>query len=300
MLWLIVAISAYFFFALAFLGDKVVLSGSPKPKLYIFYIGILNLLLLFLIPFAEFHFPSYQTLVWIILEAIVYVIGLYTLFVAIEKFEVTRVTTVIGAIQPLLILLFTWLFFKGQIITNGNILAFMLLFLGSILISVQRGFKVKTKSIMLILLSALMFSLDYIFSKFVFLDLQFLEGLIWMRIFSFFLILLFLFSKDLRVDLTTKGNNLNKKTGVIFILTQASGGLATILQNFAIYLAPVAYLALVNSLRGTQYVFVFIVTIFMSYFFPKVIKEDISKKVILQKFFAILLIFIGLAILVNN
>lgn len=300
MMWLIVAILAYFFFALTFFGDKIVLAGPPKPKLYIFYIGLLNLLLLLLIPFIEFHLPNAKTLPWIVLEAIVYVMGMYTLFVAIEKFEVSRVTTVIGAIQPLLILLLTWFFFGGEIISNKNILAFLLLFAGTIIISVQNKFKVKKESIILILFSALMFSLDYIFSKMIFLNMQFLDGLIWMRIFSFLFVLFFLFSKDLRTDLTTKRNNLNGKTGTIFLFTQSSGAVATILQNLAIYLAPVSYLAVINSLRGIQYLFIFIITLTVSYFFPRIIKEDISKKAIYQKFFAILLIFIGLAILVNN
>jgi len=35
------------FFALASLGDKILLKQTPKPKLYAFYVGFLNILAVF-------------------------------------------------------------------------------------------------------------------------------------------------------------------------------------------------------------------------------------------------------------
>jgi len=300
MLWLLIIILAYFFFALTSFGDKVVLDGPARPKLYTFYVGLLNFLIIALIPFIEFNVPKVDVFLWIILEAIVYVMGMYTMFVVIEKFEVSRVIPAIGAIQPLLILILTGLFFGAAIFNGKNLLAFFILLLGSIIISTKEKFKINIKYLLLLFFSALMFSLDYIFSKFVFLRQPFLTGFIWMRIFSFLFVMLFLFDRQLRKQLFTKEHNLNKKTGAIFLLTQSSGALATILQSFAISLAPVAYLATVNSLRGIQYVFIFIITLFVSYFFPRIEKEDISKKVIIQKVIAIALIIIGLIILIAN
>lgn len=296
--WLFITILAYFFFALTSLGDKVILAGPPKPKLYIFYVGILNIFLVFLIPFVQLGIPDNRTFVWIILEAIVYLLGMYTMFVAVEKFEISRVMPVVGALQPLLILLLVWIFWGTQIMTGANLLAFILLFLGSIVISVNNKFKVSWHYLSLLLFAAFMFSLDYIFSKLVFLDQPFLQGFIWMRIFSFLFVFLLLFDRELRKELFTKKNNLDKKTGSIFLLTQSSGAAATILQSFAISLVPVAYLAIANSLRGVQYIFIFIITLFVSYFFPSIVKEDISQKVVIQKIIAILLIVAGLGMLI--
>jgi uncharacterized membrane protein len=90
--WILIVIIAYLFFSLSSLADKFVLAGSPNPKAYTFYIGCLNLLAILFIPFTNFSFPSFTALVWIILEAIVYVLALYSLFCALEKFEVSSVS----------------------------------------------------------------------------------------------------------------------------------------------------------------------------------------------------------------
>ena len=268
--WLLVIIASYLFFSLAYFGDKLVLSGPPNAKLYTFYVGSLNILVVFFIPFANFGLPNLMGFVWAL------------------------------AIQPLLILLLTWIFWQGQILTGNNLLAFTLLFLGSLLISVQKKFQISRHYLLLIFFASLMFSLDYIFSKLVFFHQPFLQGLIWMRIFSFLCVQVLLFDKTLRSQLFTKKPTLNKKTRIIFLCTQSAGGLAAILQSLAISLAPLAYLATVNSLRGIQYVFLFLITLFFSHFFPKVFKEEISEKVIIQKIAAIVLIVVGLAVLVAN
>ena len=121
-----------------------------------------------------------------------------------------------------------------------------------------------------------------------------------MRIFSAVFVLVFFADKAFRREIFAKQNVLGKNTGVIFLSTQAAGGIANILQNFAISLAPVAYLAIMNSLKGIQYVFLFAITLFLSFFFPKILKEETSKRVIIQKIISILLIAAGLAILVMD
>lgn len=296
--WLPIIVLAYLFFSLASLGDKLVLAGLPQPKLYTFYVGVLSVLVVFLIPFTSFGLPSPTATVWIILEAVVYILGLYAMFLALEKFEVSRVMTAIGAIQPVFILILTLVFWGAQIITVMNFLAFMLLLLGSIIISFEKKFKITGEFLLLVLFSAAMFSLDYIFSKFVFLHQPFLQGLIWMRIASALLVLLFLFDKKLRAQIFTKKAALNKKTGLLFLFSQSSGGIANILQSFAISLVPVSYLAIINSLRGIQYIFLFLITLFFPLFFPKILKEEISKNIIIQKLASIILIALGLGLLV--
>jgi drug/metabolite transporter (DMT)-like permease len=301
MSWLVIIILSYLFFSLASLGDKIILAGSPKPKSYTFYVGLLNILAVLLIPFIDhFTFPTLTALFWIILEAVVYVVGLYAMFVAIEEFDVSKVMPTIGAAQPIFIFLLAWMFWGSQEITLANTIAFVVLLLGSVIISIEKNPKLTRDSLVLTFLTALMFSLDYVFTKFVYLNQSFLQGFIWMRIFSALFVMVFFFDRQFRKEVFAKQNVLGKNTGVVFLSTQAAGGIANILQNFAISLAPVAYLAIMNSLKGIQYVFLFAITLFLSFFFPKVLKEETSKRVIIQKIISILLIAAGLAILVMN
>ncbi|MCX6720655.1 MAG: EamA family transporter [Candidatus Staskawiczbacteria bacterium] len=297
-LWLLIAILAYLFFGLASFGDKLVLAGKPKPNSYTFYVGALGLFVVLLIPFVSLRLPNQQELIWVILDAIVHVAGLYTMFVALEKFEVSKVVSTIGATQPIFIFIFTCFFWGPQIIPAMDILAFVLLFLGSVVISFEKTPQITISYLKVTIFSSLMFSLDYIFSKFVFLGQSFLPGVIWIRIFVFLFVLVLLISKKSRQDIFCHQLVSDKKTQISFFCAQAFGGIANFLQSLAISLAPIIFLATVNSLRGIQYVFLFIITLFFSYFFPRVLKEELSKRIIIQKVVSIILIVAGLAILV--
>ena len=299
-LGVIIIIISYLFFSLAFFGDKLVLNGPPNSKLYVFYVGILNIIVLFFLPFTTLSSYNTTALFWSVLTAITTLFGLYTMFVALEKFDASRVMPTIGALQPIFILVLTWVFWGFQSITRMNFLAFVMLLIGSVAISVERKFTVTVHYLLLTVFSSLMFSLAYIFSKMVFLHVSFFPGIVLMGLCISVFVLVFLFDKNLRAQVFSKKPALDKKTGIIFLCAQSAGGIANLLQSLAIALVPVSYLAIINSLRGIQYVFLFIITLFFSYFFPKIMKEDISKKVIAQKIASMLLIIIGLAVLVNN
>ena len=296
--WLIVIILAYFFFSLSYLGDKLILSGPPKPNSYTFYVGVISIFVVVFIPFIKFGLPGESSIFWIIAEAVVYLLGLYAMFSAMEKFDVSKVMTTIGATQPIFIFILTWLFWGPQAMSLSTIFAFLLLFIGSVIISFEKNSKTTGNYIKITLIASLLFSFDYIFSKIVFNQESFLQGFIWMRIFVFLFALVFLFWKNNRKEIFKKQDILNKKTGAIFVGTHTAGGIANILQGFAISLAPIALLPVVNSLRGVQYVFLFLITLFFSVFFPKILKEEISKTILIQKIISIILIVAGLAILV--
>lgn len=298
LMWLIVIILAYLFFSLSNFGDKLILSGPPKPKSYTFYVAAINILAIIFIPFTEFGLPEQKVIFWIIAEAAVFIIGLYAMFSALEEFDVSRVVATIGATQPIFIFILTWLFWGQQLTGRADILAFILLLLGGYIISFEKKAKTTGSYLKITLLASFLFSLDYIFSKIVFLNQPFLQGFIWMRIFIFLFAMLFLIRKDNRKEIFEKQNIFNKKTGAIFVCAQLSGGAANIFQSFAIFLAPVVFLPILNSLRGVQYVFLFLITLFFSIFFPKILKEKISKRIIIQKIISIILIATGLAILV--
>ena len=173
--WLLIIILAYFFFSLTALADKVFLAGAPKPISYTFYVGLSGIFTAALIPFINFSLPSPATMFWIVAEAIVFILGLYIAYTAVEKYDISKVVTTIGAMQPLFVLVLTYLFFD-VVITNKNIVAFALLLIGSVLVS-KEGKSIKSfLYIALTAGAAMLFSLDYIFSKMVFLSGPFLNG----------------------------------------------------------------------------------------------------------------------------
>jgi drug/metabolite transporter (DMT)-like permease len=272
--WLLVIILAYFFFALSGIGDKLVLAGPPKPKQYTFFVGLLSFLVVFAIPFVQFSVPNAVMFFWIIVDAVVFMMAMYFGFKAVERFEISKVAVTIGATQPIFIFIISWIFFGYQSLSVFAVLAFIFLLAGSILISCDKKIEFNAKYFQLTLLSSVLYSLDYVISKLIYNDMLFAEGFIWRGIFIGIVALFFLFSKKNRQEILKKQKSKEKQKKIekIFLATQVCGGTANILQAFAISLAPVAFLPIVNSLKGLQYIFIFIITGFFSYFFPKIFK----------------------------
>lgn len=280
------------------MGNKLVLAGPPKPTSFTFYVGMLNISVLIFLPFIAWSFPDTSILWWIIAEAVIFMLGLYTMYWSIELYDVTKVITTIGATQPIFIFVLTWFFWGEATLGRNGILAFILLVIGNIIISLGKNAKATQGYLKLTLLAALFFAIDYILSKIIFMSVPFLYGLFWMRMFAFFLALLFLVSKKNRKEIFEKKTILNKKNQITFLLANTAGGASNILQSFAISLAPIAFLPIVNSLNGLQYVFLFFLTLFVSFFWPKALHEKITKGIILQKIISIALIAGGLSLLI--
>lgn len=298
MAWLLIIILAYLFFAFSSLGDKLVLQGPPNPKSYAFFAGALNLLALSLLPFVGIPILNWQMFLFLILDAAAFLFGLYFGFSAVENFEVSKVSATIGATQPIFIFFISWFFWGYQEMSFANFIAFILLLFGSIFISFDVKPEFNKKYLSLTLFSALMYSFDYVISKYIYSGIGFAQGFVVRCVFIGLFSLLFLIKKENRKQIFRKKNRTTVKYAKTFLVTQTCGGAANVLQAYAIFLAPVAVLPIMNSLRGMQYVFIFLLTLTFSFLFPKILKEKKSREIILRKFFSIIFIVAGLAILV--
>ena len=299
MLWLIVTISSYLILAIVFLIDKYLLMGPiPNPKVYAFYSGVWGLLILLLIPFVGFSVPQPSQIILSFLAGIFFIYGIFWFYKALQLFEPSRIIPTVGGILPLFTAGLVYVFSRGkETLSQFDFLAFILLILGSVLITYEKSKKISLKSFQVSIIAALLLAFYFVLAKYVYLQQPFWSSYIWIRIGAFFTALYFLlFSADVKEEILKKGKIIPKSAGLYF-LDQGLGGGANILQNWAIALAPLVYVAIVNALAGTQYVFLLIFTIFLSLKFPQLLKEEISKKILFQKIIAILLIGAGLTLL---
>ena len=297
MLWILVITLAYLCFALSSLGDRIILSGHSRPNSYTFFVGILSAAVILLIPFIGISVPQGILWLWIILAALFNILGIYTMFSALNVFDVSKIIPTIGALQPIFVVIFSFLILGEDTMESKQIFAFIILLLGSVLISIEKNYRVTKRSLKLSFFAALFFSLEMIFAKIVYLDLAFWDGFIWMKIFGLVFVMSFLFNKTFRRDIFKVDQKLDKKNSIIFFLGQGFGGLANILQGWAISLVPLAYLGIMNAMKGLQYVFLFIFALIISAVFPKLLNEKTSKTIIIQRIIAIILIVIGLLVL---
>ncbi len=299
MLWLIVAILAYLILAVVFLVDKYLLVGPiPNPKVYSFYIGVLGVAVLLLVPFIDFYILEPFQFLLAFISGASFIWGIFWFFKGLKQFESSRIVPAVGGILPIFTFLLVYLFSGGkEILQLWEVLAFLLLIFGSVLITYEKSKGIPLKSLRVSTVAAFFFAVSFVFAKYVYLENPFLLGLVWIKLGGVLMALIFLFNRRLRSELFKEKIGLQKKTAAIFLSSQTAGAGAGILQNWAIALAPLAYIAFVNALQGVQYVFLVILAVLLSLKFPQLLKEQISREVILQKIVAILLIGAGLALL---
>jgi drug/metabolite transporter (DMT)-like permease len=298
MLWLTVAVSAYFLFALVALVDKHLLSGRPNPKIYSFYVGLLSVLVLVLAPFVGFFIPDAWTILLSLLAGFVFIFALFGYYSALKFFEVSTIVPVIGGLTPLFAFGLIYLLpYENLFLPRWYFLSFILIVSGSVL-AVFRNKKILFfSSFKISALAAFLFALSFVLAKYVYLNQPFWNGFIWMRMGSLLTAFAFLGTEEVRKEVFGRQDSFREKTGIIFLVNQGLGAAASILQNWAIALAGLIFLPIINALQGLQYIFLFLLTVFFSLRFPEILRENISKKIIVQKIVAIIFICLGLVIL---
>ena len=102
MSWFTAAICSYLLLAIVALVDKYLLVGPiPNPKVYSFYVGMLGVLSLLLIPFVNFYIPDSRQIILSLTAGIFFVLGLFWYYKALNIFEASRVIPAIGGLLPI-------------------------------------------------------------------------------------------------------------------------------------------------------------------------------------------------------
>jgi drug/metabolite transporter (DMT)-like permease len=293
--WVFVIISAYFLLAIVFLLDKYILAGPiPSPKVYSFYICVLQAITVVLIPFVDFSVPSNSQFILILVAGAAYVLGLVWFYKGLIQYEASRVTSAVGGMIPVFTVLLMFLISK-EIPEASSLFALFLLVIGTVLISYKKRFTAKSLGISAV--SAFFWACQFVLMKYVYLENSFWTSFIWLKIGVAITALALLFSKEVREGLFRQKSGFKKNTAILFFGTQGLGAAANILQNWAVALVPLAAISLVPAFQGVQYVFLLIIAILISFKFPQLLKEEVSKNVIFQKVVAILLIIGGITLL---
>jgi len=249
-MWLAIAILAYLLFALVSLGDKYLLKGPLNPKIYTFYVGTLGISALLLAPFVDFSIPGTLGILFCLLAGAMYVFAILGVYEGLERFEASRIIPAIGGFMPLFIFGLIYLFSGGgEVLGFKEIIAFILLIFGSIFVTWDQSKKVSFKSLQISAVSAFLFALCFILTKYVYLMLPFWTGFIWIRISAFLVALFFILFKEVRKEIFSKKSSFSKKTSAFFLFNLGMGAGAFILQNWAIALAGLAYLSIIALFR---------------------------------------------------
>ena len=281
-------ILAYFLNSIAVTIDKFLLIKSiPNPLTYIFYISVFSLLILLAFPFTLP--PSPFTLALASISTILWSLGAYLMFVAIKIGQVSRVVPVIGTLIPLMLLAHAVFF---GTISQNQFIAVGILILGLIFLTLSSLHLADTGWEFL---SAFCFAVSYLVLREAYIRENFLTVLVYSRLILIPLGLVILLIPSLRqiILITNRPKKGLPRTerywGWLFVVGQALGGIQQLLLTFSISLATPA---LVNSLQGVQYVFLFLFSMW-------VFKEKYSLLILISKILGIGLIGAGLYLLIQ-
>lgn len=287
-------ILAYFFNATAVLIDKFLLAKHiPNPLIFIFYFSLFSLLAFLLVPFVKL--PTGSVFLLASLSTLLWTSGAYFMFKALQVGQASRVIPVIGTLIPVILAVEA---FYSQTISTTQVTAIVLLVLGLVFLTlVDWKGNIKVKEAAFELLSAGLFAMSYLILRQAYLQADFLTVLVWSRFIIIPLSLIILLIPHFRKVVFSSNRplfNLFSKAGLLFLFAQGAGGLSEILITFSVSLANPA---LVNSLQGTQYAFLFLFSIILARRFPRVFQEKLSVQTVLSKITGIGFIGSGLYLL---
>lgn len=292
-------LSAYFLNALSVLASKFLLKRSiPDPLVYIFYISLVSLLAILALPFTKI--PSISVFSLASLSTLFWTLGAYLMYKALKIGAVSRVIPVIGTVIPLVLLGFAA---GTNVVSQNQIWAVLILVAGMVFLTAtdwkgKGGFS--KKELLFELTSAASFALAYLLLRQAYLNADFFSVIVWSRLILLpFAISMFIFPSLRKKIVSSDGTKINffSKDGLVFVGGQLSGALSEFLLLFSISLANPA---LVNSLQGTQYVFLFIFAIFLGKKYPQIFEEKYTLLTLVPKLLGIASIGLGLYLLATT
>ncbi|MCX6745127.1 MAG: EamA family transporter [Candidatus Parcubacteria bacterium] len=295
-MWLYLAIFAYFLFAIANIGDKLMVSKyKTEPLVYAFYVGILGVLSVILIPLGV-YFPVPILLIFSLLAGLAFVLALFFMYKALCLGETSKAITIMGGSSPIFTFLLANLFLHENLQLQ-EIGAFLILVLAIILISWEKERPVRKKyhesMIFWSVMAGLFFAVNYTLTKHLFNQDTFINVFFWTRMGGVITAIIILLIPKARKLIKTDWKRPKKQKGALVFGIQATGGLGVVLQSYALTLASPT---LVNALQAIQYALVFV---FAHLLGRKIhhLQEKISTRELVRKILAFALIFLGLYLL---
>ena len=229
-------------------------------------------------------------------SAIIYVLATYLYFKALEKNDTSLVVAFFQLIPVFSFIL--ELIFLNETLQINELVGMVIIIISAIFISLEfEEKKNNNKFIALILMtfSSLFFSLYF----FVF-DISMRIGnynktTFWYQIGLLLVGLVLISIKGYRSSFKEMIIKNKKKIISLNILNETINLLGNIFANLANVLIP---LAIVNALNGFQSAFAFVIGVIGVIFAPKLFKEDLGRKNVMQKLICIILGIFGLIIMV--
>lgn len=291
--WIILAILSPFLMSFTNLLEKFLVEKKVKEHASIpvfggmisFFIGILIFI---------FHgfvvLPVSQTLV-LLLSGVLLIVYLVPYFEALSIDDSSRVVPLFQ-FAPVFVVILSSILLKEHL-TQYQAIAFLFIISGGFLLGMEKSditILKPRKSMVLILFSSLIVSFVGVLFKYAYVTSDFYTTLAYQSLGSGIGALLLLGIPSIRKGAEREIRRLGKGVFSILLFNKLLEFFAELISLAAITLAPVA---LVTVFGGLQSFFVLIEIIFLSHFLPHILKEHITRGILIQKGISLVLIFTG-------
>lgn len=303
--WLTFALAGYFFNAVTALFDKYLLAGRIKePVVYAFFVSILSLFAVVLVPFGLQPIP-WQTATVFVISGMLFLYGLVAFYNAVKRSEISRVAPLVGITIAVIAAVASLAFGPAANLSfsPGHFLSLLMLLVGAFLIAFDLPLKKNDALMKSTLLAGALMALSLLFLKTGYRNADFVNGFIWSRLgfiiggFSLFIIPEYRRAILNNTRHLSSSNKRDLTTGFLFLLNKVFGAIATFLLTYAAFLGPVTF---IQALNGVQYAFVLILAIPLAFRFPKIFGERLYFWDWFQKAMAIILIGLGMWLAVTQ
>ncbi|MDD5162952.1 MAG: EamA family transporter [Candidatus ainarchaeum sp.] len=293
MSWVLFAVLAALIFAVVNTIDKFILTKWVRnPLINVSILGIVGLIASAVI-FLTQGFASFSlfNIGLAIISGFLYFLGNALYFKAVQFEEISRIVPIFY-LSPFFVLVIASVFLN-EVLAPIKYFGIILLIAGAVLISSKSITKIRLgKPALIAILSAFVFAVELVVIKYLLSFADFWTVFSFERIGAFIAIIPMIYFCLPSFVSTLKEHG--KKPFAAIALNE-SLNLTGVL--FIIIATSIGFVTLVNALSSIQPLFVLLITITLSMFFPRILKEEIGKSTILQKFFAIILMLIGAALI---
>lgn len=292
--WILAAILAPALYGASAFVDRFLIEKHIKSFLFLTILGGLVAFSFGLLIFIFRGFPIMDVgqIGLLIFSGVLFEIALLPYYKAISLEDASRVVPLFQVI-PIFVLIFSFLILK-EIPAKNELAGFFLILFGGFVLSIEKFdfgiFKLR-KFFWYVMLSGLLYALPGVIFKSVVISENFLDTLVY----EFFgggigALLLIFYGYSGEKGFLVKIPEVSRKIWTIISFNEGIYVLARFFSFYAISLGPVS---LVSVLGGSGPFFVFLYGVILSVWFPQIIKEDISKSIVIAKLAAISLIFAG-------
>ena len=298
MIWFFIALIAPFLYALTNHIDKILLEKYFKTDgvgTLVLFSSLLSALALPFLFLTDRNVLNVSGLNMLFLAVVGILSALVLLFYLIAlKNDEASIIIVFYQLLPVFGSILGY-FVLGEILTTIQIVAMATIMLGATIVSfeidIDNKFKLRSKAILPMLAATFLWALESVIFKVVALEENLWRSLFWEHLMLTLLgVCIFIFMRSHRTKFLAAIRNNSKAILSLNVANESLYILGNVALSFSYLLAPIGLVLLTESF---QPIFVLIIGIMLTVFFPKISVEKIAAKHLWPKIIAVLLTAVG-------